>query len=595
MNKTIHHLQFDKYRITRYNNTLSKFRRTTVAQKYYAVKAGYIPGIYKSWDDCKKQTDGFSGAIYKSFKTKEEAEAFLGSSTNIPPKKEEENCLSEAIAYVDGSYDDSQKAFAYGVVLFYNGIEKHFARKMSDGNLIDMRNVAGEIKAAECAMQFCLDHNIKSLDIYHDYEGIAKWCTGEWKASKTGTQLYKQFYNDIKDHICIRFFKVKGHSGDKYNDLADQLAKCALFEELEIGEKEMSKSKSVYIDKTSVNDFVINLGRKLWGDEFEFEELAPIGNQHRCKFCVDGTQQILDFYFKNDGSVTLRAVGASSAYSEQLKDEIIANSFKNEHENSACTFSHISDGTYTKLVEYIQSLEKIQLIEDKTIASPAHRHLKFSSSFGDKMVINRYNNGTLVLQGNPAYILSQAMYFMALMPDVSEEEITQRQKDIYQVSTNSVPQARAELKARIPNAYDKLDDTILKILSPAISLSQSNLNVEEYSCYAFPALKALEALLLDLLNQKGISVNPPKQNFGSVFVPGQPQHVLSPANQAKVNDATYQKCLEDIYDYFKKQRHTRFHANQVLVLTTLIFDKAEADAIISDVLAIIDDTAKKIM
>lgn len=71
---------------------------------------------------------------------------------------------------------------------------------------------------------------------------------------------------------------------------------------------------------------------------------------------------------------------------------------------------------------------------------------------------------------------------MALMPDISEEEIAQRQKDIYQVSTNSVPQARAELKARIPNAYDKLDDTILKILSPAISLSQSNLNVEEYSC-----------------------------------------------------------------------------------------------------------------
>lgn len=92
-------------------------------QKYYAVKSGRIPGIYKSWDDCKKQTDGFSSAIYKSFKTKEEAEAFLGSSTDTPPKKEEDNCHSEAIAYVDGSYDDSQKAFAYGIVLFYNGTE----------------------------------------------------------------------------------------------------------------------------------------------------------------------------------------------------------------------------------------------------------------------------------------------------------------------------------------------------------------------------------------------------------------------------------------------------------------------------------------
>lgn len=64
-----------------------------MAQKYYAVKAGYIPGIYKSWDDCKKQTDGFSGAIYKSFKTKEEAEAFLGSSTNIPQKKKRRTVL----------------------------------------------------------------------------------------------------------------------------------------------------------------------------------------------------------------------------------------------------------------------------------------------------------------------------------------------------------------------------------------------------------------------------------------------------------------------------------------------------------------------
>lgn len=389
-----------------------------MAQKFYAVKIGRISGIYETWNDCRKQTEGFPGAIYKSFKTKEEAETFLGentnSGTNITSLKTEDVCHSAAIAYVDGSYDDFQKAFAYGVVLFYNGLEKHFAGRMSDSNLIDMRNVAGEIKAAECAMRFCLEHNIKSLDIYHDYEGIAKWCTGEWQATKIGTQSYQEFYNAIKDELYVSFFKVKGHSGDKYNDLADQLAKSALSKEQSLGEKEMSKSKSVYIDKTSLNDFIIGLGKKLWEDKFEFGDLAPIGMQHRCKFCVDGIQQALDFYFKNDGSVTLRVVGADSTYSEQLMSEIIANSFKNEHENSACTFSHISDGTYDKLVKYIQSLETIRLIEDKTIVSPAHRHLKFSSSFGDKMVINRYNNGTLVFQGNPAYILSQAMYFMAL-------------------------------------------------------------------------------------------------------------------------------------------------------------------------------------
>lgn len=575
-------------------------RSEDMPKKYYAVKKGFVPGVYESWDDCKKQTNGFSGAVYKSFKSRAEAEAFLenisGDISNTHTNTETGN-HSEAIAYVDGSYDDSQKAFAYGVVLFYNGLEKHFAGKMCDSDLIDMRNVAGEIKAAEYAMRFCIAHDIQSLDIYHDYEGIAKWCTGEWKANKVGTKSYQKFYDSIKTTLNVNFIKVKGHSGDKYNDLADQLAKSALFEELKLGEKEMPKSKSVYIDKTSLRELILNIGQKIWGDKFEFEELAPIGNQHRCKFSVDGNKQALDFYFKADGSVTLRVVGATTTYSEQLMNDIIANSFKNEHENSTCTFAHVSDETYNDLVDYLQTLEKVELVEDKIIASPKHRHLKFSSSFGDKMVINRYSNSTLLFQGNPAYILSQAMYFMALKPDVSEEEISQRQNDIYQVSTNSVPQARAALKERIPNAYDKLDGIILKILSPAISLSQSNLDVEEYSCYVFPALKALEALLLDLLLKKGIIINPQKQNFGSVFVNDvtNSHHVLNSTNQALVNDATYQKCLEDIYNYFKQQRHTRFHANQVLVLTTMIFSKTEADAIISDVLAIIDDTAKKIM
>ena len=42
-------------------------------RKYYVVWKGVEPGIYDSWDESKKQVDGFSGALYKSFATKEEA------------------------------------------------------------------------------------------------------------------------------------------------------------------------------------------------------------------------------------------------------------------------------------------------------------------------------------------------------------------------------------------------------------------------------------------------------------------------------------------------------------------------------------------
>lgn len=46
--------------------------------KYYAVKKGRIPGIYLSKHEYKKMTDHYPGAVGKAFKTKEEAEKFLG-------------------------------------------------------------------------------------------------------------------------------------------------------------------------------------------------------------------------------------------------------------------------------------------------------------------------------------------------------------------------------------------------------------------------------------------------------------------------------------------------------------------------------------
>lgn len=199
-----------------------------MAKKYYAVRTGRIPGIYLTWADCQKQTAGFSGAVFKSFPTIEEAEAYLGDNQNRKLPEGSGVDSPVAVAYVDGSYDKVSKRFASGVVFFWKGEETHFSECFSDPDLAEMRNVAGEIQAAQIAMQYCVDHQISMLRIYHDYEGIAKWCTGEWQAKKKGTQNYRAFYESVQDRLQVEFVKVKGHSGDKYNDLADQLAKAAL-------------------------------------------------------------------------------------------------------------------------------------------------------------------------------------------------------------------------------------------------------------------------------------------------------------------------------------------------------------------------------
>lgn len=194
-----------------------------MATKYYAVKAGKKIGIFLTWEECKEQVNGFSGASYKSFTSKEEAENFLNSGIKktVPDK-------SGVIAYVDGSYHMHTKEFSYGMVILKDGKEYCFSEKFEDPELALMRNVAGEIMGAKAAMEYALQQGIKSLIIYHDYEGIAKWCLNEWKTNKEGTKKYKEFYDSIKDKIQIQFVKVKGHSNDKYNDMADRLAKDAL-------------------------------------------------------------------------------------------------------------------------------------------------------------------------------------------------------------------------------------------------------------------------------------------------------------------------------------------------------------------------------
>lgn len=197
-------------------------------QKFYAVKNGHKIGVFDTWEECKASVDGFSGAEYKSFKTREEALAFVKGEEFVTEQKAAlVGHPDEATAYVDGSFNPATGAFACGVVMLVDGKEITFNQAYTDAELAKMRNVAGEICGSILAMRYCIKNKINTLHLYYDYEGIEKWCMGVWKTNKPGTLRYKEFYNSTKDKLTVKFHKVKGHSGDKYNDMADALAKEA--------------------------------------------------------------------------------------------------------------------------------------------------------------------------------------------------------------------------------------------------------------------------------------------------------------------------------------------------------------------------------
>jgi viroplasmin and RNaseH domain-containing protein len=202
---------------------------------YYSIKQGRNPGIYTSWEEAKAQVIGFSGAVYKKFEKFEDAKGFLGEE----PKKKESNAKqietidsikedSNLKAYVDGSYDLATGSYSYGVVLIQDDFKETLSGREQDLQMAVMRNVAGEIKGAMRAMEWAIEHDKKDLQIYYDYTGIENWAKGNWKANKKGTRDYQEYYNSIKNKLNVEFRKVKAHSGDKYNDEADQLAKDAI-------------------------------------------------------------------------------------------------------------------------------------------------------------------------------------------------------------------------------------------------------------------------------------------------------------------------------------------------------------------------------
>jgi len=200
-------------------------------KKYYAVRQGQKKGIFMTWEECQASTKGYSGAEFKSFKTLVEAEAYMNTDqTSL--MKDHINDGAIAKAYVDGSYDHGTKRYAGGAVILTGEEEVHIYEAGDDAELATMRNVAGELLGAIRAMEWVYNHKdamgIEKLIMYHDYEGIAKWATKGWQAKKKGTQQYVTLFNKFNASYQIEFVKVLAHSGDYYNELADQLAKKAL-------------------------------------------------------------------------------------------------------------------------------------------------------------------------------------------------------------------------------------------------------------------------------------------------------------------------------------------------------------------------------
>lgn len=204
-------------------------------KKVYAVRKGKKTGIFKTWDACKSVVEGYPGAEYKSFLNEEAAREYLSGKEDLPfhtdIEESVENKANQVVAYVDGSFHKELGRYAFGCVIIKPDGE--IVRESGNGDnpeSLELRNVTGEMLGAMYAVKWCEVNGYSAIKICYDYMGIEMWATGGWKANKNLTQKYAAFMRDCGRRMQITFQKIAAHTGDKYNEEADKLAKAALVE-----------------------------------------------------------------------------------------------------------------------------------------------------------------------------------------------------------------------------------------------------------------------------------------------------------------------------------------------------------------------------
>ena len=189
--------------------------------KYYAVKSvdgKIVNKVFTDWDSCKAVVSGHH-CVYKSFKTMDEVKKFLTSGTKS------EEVKPNAVYYVDGSFLNNGIGWSWVLVKDGNVVRQLYGGV--DPNEETSRNITGELQATRSAIKDAVLHKINEIEIVHDYQGISSFIDGAFEAKTKESNDYKNFVEDCKTNynLKIKFTKVKGHSNNRFNDLADELAK----------------------------------------------------------------------------------------------------------------------------------------------------------------------------------------------------------------------------------------------------------------------------------------------------------------------------------------------------------------------------------
>jgi len=174
--------------------------------KFFVVWEGKEPGIYRSWEECKRQIHGFGGAIYKGFATEVEAREAMTSpcwdyiGKNAKVKKPTPNEITKfGMPDLDSLSVDAACSGNPGVLEYRGVYSKTGEEIFRQGPFKEGTNNIGEFLALVHGLAFLKQKDSK-LPVYTDSVTALAWV----KAKKAKTKLEKNEKNAVLFDLISR-------------------------------------------------------------------------------------------------------------------------------------------------------------------------------------------------------------------------------------------------------------------------------------------------------------------------------------------------------------------------------------------------------
>jgi len=304
----------------------------------------------------------------------------------------------------------------------------------------------------------------------------------------------------------------------------------------------MGDFKDLNLDRTKIDDIINTL------QDCNIECTKRTTSKVIYRIQRNGIDCILNILYKDKGTTTLFIQGKNIELGQEICQKI-------EEETLTCELSEINqaiiitDEHFEELIKVVKENFNNNITEKEISGGISYI---FQKQKEGRFIFNFYKKSRkLLLQGKTLH------FFSFIVNILTNQGYDVLHKILLGSKVVELEESVKLLNEHLPTLAPKLSEPVKNIITPSLQLIKVNMNFPDYSIILFPALKTLEHVIINVLEENGINYN--SRNGFNMFTLWSPTNSYTiDTNLTQLGDITKNK-LEKCYTFYNKQRHGLFH------------------------------------